>query len=168
MLGDPILQVLSFYLCLKIDPIKTWPSSYSDKSFLTCGSFEALSEMSTSTPGTSISTLMTNWIFFGSWLRQKTTIFFLLIWFLSHFNLEYDRISSVYILGKYLPLPREGSYPLSSLSGWSGRVRPCESPRARSLRCCTRSNLSQHIAHWDVEVSNFFCQCDNMSVIEML
>ena len=76
VLGDPFLQVLSFYLCLKIDPIKTWPSSYSDKSILTCGSLEALSEMSTSTPGTSISTLMTNWIFFGSWLRQKTTISF--------------------------------------------------------------------------------------------
>ena len=94
MLGDPFLQVLSFYFCLKIDPIKTWPSSDSDKSFLTCGSFEALSEMSTSTPGTSISTWITNWIFFGSWLRQKTTISFLLIWLLSHFNLESDRISS--------------------------------------------------------------------------
>ena len=76
MLGDPFLQVLSFYFSLKIDPIKTWPSSYSDKSFLTCGSFEALSEMSTSTPGTSISTLMTNWIFFGiDWDDN-----FLLIW----------------------------------------------------------------------------------------
>ena len=96
MLGDPFLQVLSFYFCLKIDPIKTWLSSYSDKSFLTCGSFEALSEMSTSTPGTSISTLL-NYklnIFWQLIETEDDNFFSYLFGCLSHFNLESDRISS--------------------------------------------------------------------------